>query len=399
LAIAMRPATAAAESFWRGPMEIEDKRRAELRREIRSLLADPAVGGDRTARILSLVATLETLTPHDPDLPVWRAEALESRGRDEEAALVLERARAVTTSRETESHLSMVIAQRKARRGNYEAASADLLRHLRLLKTPDPNAWVWLGAVRLAEEKLDAAEESFMGALALLPSTGPTRMETAARANFGMALVRDLSARPADSFVARALVADATRSLLRQACDGHSELPFLLDAHARHLCALADRSMGNTVRAREGFARAALAAPTLKLRERAAFHAQQMGEQEQPATPWRLVAVAARGTRGPIPAPLVDAAFRGRSMVFERCLAAADPNMAAPVRLRLEVTFAGDGHVLAADPQGDLPEHVGKLAGCLATRTVAAIRAAGMSSRRPTTCNVEFLIGRESVRK
>jgi tetratricopeptide (TPR) repeat protein len=261
------------------------------------------------------------------------------------------------------SHLGVV----RSRQGHF---AAGLVAYERLIESGDADAATRTNAAELlmAEGRLAAAEERYREAIRLETAVSTAgRIETShalVLATYGLAVVLDREGQPeaAREMMARALLLDPRHATLTAAEQPDADVFFVPDGDVYYYLGLAAEVAGD---ADEG---AAAFQEFLRRRPRAASAPRARAHLEGLAALARLgvtppaarsggpaLHVVAAGTvlaDGPIPAPLVDAAWRGRPDLLDACLATAvGAGALAPregFRLAFELAIDGRGAVTEA---------------------------------------------------
>jgi tetratricopeptide (TPR) repeat protein len=362
------PRAAAAEpSFWERVVEANRERPARLEAEAEALLGAQPRTPDKLARAEALVHEALVAAPDDFVLLMLLADVSERAAKPAQALAALERgcprAPRGPAALACWSHLGVV----RSRQGRF---AEGLVAYERLIASGDADATTRTNAAELlmAEGRLDAAEERYREAIRL-ETASPVlgRIETShalVLATYGLAVVLDREGQPdaAREMMARALLLDPRHATLTAAEQPDTDVFFVPDGDVYYYIGLAAEVAGD---ADEG---AAAFQEFLRRRPRAASAARARAHLEALAALARVSAqppgtraaapalrVVAAGTvlaDGPIPAPLVDAAWRGRPDLLDPCLAAAvAAGTLAPregFRLTLELAIDARGVVTEA---------------------------------------------------
>jgi hypothetical protein len=105
---------------------------------------------------------------------------------------------------------------------------------------------------------------------------------------------------------------------------------------------------------------------------------------------WKLVAAATTESEGPIPAPMLDAAWKGQRRLFEPCLEEAPGLATQTVRVHIDLKLDGRGvltRVIAKTPPA-WPE----AAACLEDRIRRGVRFPKPTRPAPTTARLELVV-------
>ena len=105
---------------------------------------------------------------------------------------------------------------------------------------------------------------------------------------------------------------------------------------------------------------------------------------------WRLVAAATAESEGPIPAPMLDAAWKGQRRLFEPCFEEA-PALADPT-VRLSIDLRLDGRGVLTKVAAKVPPEWPEAASCLEDRLRRGVRFPRPSRPEPTRAQLELVV-------
>lgn len=406
-----REAAAAGPSFWERVAESNRERPARLAAEAEALLGAQPRSPEKLARAEALVREALAAAPDDFGLLMLLADVSERAAKPVEALAALERgcprAPRGVAALACWSHLGVV----RSRQGHF---AAGLAAYERLIDAGDADATTRTNAAELlmADGRLAAAEERYREAIRLETAVSTVgRIETShalVLATYGLAVVLDREGQPeaAREMMARALLLDPRHATLTAAEQPDADVFFVPDGDVYYYLGLAAEVAGD---ADEG---AAAFQEFLRRRPRAASAPRARAHLEGLAALARLGGAAPPGARsagpalhvvaagtvladGPIPAPLVDAAWRGRPELLDACLAAAvGAGTLAPregFRLAFELAIDGRGVVTEASVKSP-PSLDARFARCAEAALRDGLRVARPRRAAVTRVRLELLV-------
>jgi len=289
--------------------------------------------------------------PHDYLALLELGEVLVRQGRAGEALPTLEGACALARGPNEVFPCSLRLAAARAHAGQFAQALAEYDRHLEI---SDPRTLPAVHAkaaeLLMALGRLGEAQARFEKAIGLLDQ-GQYRFESQrALALYGLAMAQDRAGRGRDARQTtwRALVVDPGLALLAAASDPYSGAALVPAEDVHYATGLALAIQGEGAAAMRAFKRFVAAAPDSRWRKQAEGHLLELaaaGTEEPPQPPRHASVVAAATVRadGPLPAPLIDAAWRSRPRLLEPCMGMVPDSAPATLRLSLSLTIDGRG--------------------------------------------------------
>jgi tetratricopeptide (TPR) repeat protein len=399
---------AAAPSFWERVAEEGRERPARLGAEAEALLGAQPRSPDKLVRAEALVHEALAAAPDDFGLLMLLAEISERAAKPAAALAALERgcplAPRGAAATACWSHLGVV----RSRQGRF---AEGLAAHERLIASGDADATTRANAAELlmAEGRLAEAEERYREAIRL-ESAAPTaaRIETPhalVLATYGLAVVLDREGQPeaAREMMARALLLDPRHGTLTAAEQPDADVFFVPDGDVYYYIGLAAEVAGDADEGAAAFQEFLRRRPRAPSAARARAHLEALAARAhvpspsaRPATPaLRVVAAGTVQADGPIPAPLVDAAWRGRSDLLDACLTqAVAAGVLAPregFRLALELAIDGRGVVTAAAVKAP-PSIDASFARCAEAAVRGGLRVARPRRAAVTRVRLELLV-------
>jgi tetratricopeptide (TPR) repeat protein len=362
-----RNAAAAGPSFWEGVAESSRERPARLAAEAEALLGAQPRSPEKLARAEALVREALAAAPDDFGLLMLLTDVCERASKPAEALAALERAcpRAPRGPGAIAcwSHLGGV----RARQGRF---AEGLVAYDRLIASGDAEATTRTNAAELlmAEGRLAAAEERYREAVRLESSPSSVgRIETShalVLATYGLAVVLDREGQPeaAREMMARALLLDPRHGTLTAAEQPDADVFFVPDGDVYYYIGLAAEVAGDADEGAAAFQEFLRRRPRDASAARARAHLEALialarvrpgpSGTRAAAPALRVVAAGTVLADGPVAAPLVDAAWRGRPDLLDACLAqAVSAGVLAPregFRLSLELAIDARGVVTEA---------------------------------------------------
>jgi tetratricopeptide (TPR) repeat protein len=290
-----------------------------------------------------------------------------------------------------------------------------LVAYERIIALGDPEGAAYTNAaeILMALGRLPEAAARYREAIQLdTPVTG--RIESPyglSLSTYGLAVALDRDGAPdaAREMMARALALDPRHAKLTAAEQVGGDVFFVPEGDVYYYLGLASEMGGHVDDAEAAFQeflsrlprspwapRARAHIDALLALERAASHAPPAGEAAPRLPTLRVVAAGTVLARGPVPAPLVDAAWRERPHLVDDCLSeAVGAGRLAPrdgfrfaVELELDATGAvADATVEAAAPLDAV------FSRCVQAAVRAGLRVPRPRRARPTRVRVEILVG------
>jgi tetratricopeptide (TPR) repeat protein len=388
---------------------------AELLARARVELARPAQpdtnsGAERLVRVEAWLRQAVGLAPDHFAAHLLLAEVILSEGHAADAITAFERACALAHGPGEVFPCSRRLADARALDGQYEDALAEYGRQLEIGDAHIvPAVLVRRAELLMALGRLAEAEASFAKAVALLgQSTASREQETIlARALFGQAVASDRAGRDGEArrIMWRALAMDASLSSL--APEGGAALgtehPFLPIGDVYYYRGLALLVLGDAQAALAAFNQFVTSAAASRWRKRAEDHLLALaasGADVPPAQPRHgiVVASATVDARGPLPAPLIDAAWKIRPRLLEPCVVQLPANAPRILRVPLLLEIDSNGIPRRAEVQMDVSADFGlssdwrAFAACVERRVAAGLRTVRPSNMRRTSARIELVL-------
>jgi tetratricopeptide (TPR) repeat protein len=412
-ALASQRAAATTAGFWERVATSPRVEADRLLTEAEGLLAaDPRRPGAGTpgARAEALVRRALALVPDDFRALAALAEIDDRAGRAAAALAGLERAcpRAPNVGVAAACWFRLGIEQ--SRRGRFAEAVAAYEQRL-ALAAGDVTVLVNLGEALMGLGRLDDAEARYREALRLeTPVAGHLEdRHGLLLATYGLAVVLDRAAEPvaAREMMARALALDPRASQLEAAREPGGDVFFVPEGDVFYYLGLAFEVAERIDDAEAAFQEFCERLPKSPWLGRARAHIaalEVVGRGDARVSRARpLLHVTAAGTvsaKGPIPAPLVDAAWRQRPGLLDDCfeeatrggLVAARQGFRFALELDLDATGAVTRVVVQAPPPLD-ELATGPFARCVDAALRAGLRVSRPRTAKPTHARVELLVG------
>ncbi|HTA20745.1 MAG TPA: tetratricopeptide repeat protein, partial [Polyangia bacterium] len=292
-----------------------------------------------------------------------------------------------------------------------------LVAYERIIALGDPEGAAYTNAaeILMALDRLPEAEARYREAIQLdTPATG--RIENPyglSLSTYGLAVALDRDGAPdaAREMMARALALDPRHAKLTAAEQVGGDVFFVPEGDVYYYLGLASEAGGHVDDAEAAFqeflarlpkspwaprARAHLDA--LVAVERASSHARPpSGVASSPRVPaLRVVAAGTVLASGPVPAPLVDAAWRARPRLVDDCLAeGVGAGRLAPrdgFRFAVELALDATGAVADATVKSTAPLDA-VFSRCVESAVRVGLRVPRPRRARPTRARVEILVG------
>jgi tetratricopeptide (TPR) repeat protein len=259
----------------------------------------------------------------------------------------------------------------------------------------------------MALGRLDQAEARFGQAVSLLDQgkDQPGRDQQRALALYGLAVVHDRAARDFDArlVMARALGYDPGLALLDAAADPYAGAALVPAAEVHYYRGLALSVSGRGAEAMQAFQRFVALQPDSRWRKQAENHLFELaaaGAEDPPPTPRRarVVAAVTVQSEGPLPAPLIDAAWRSRPRLLQPCLDAVPAS--APNTLRMSLSLEIDARGVLRQVAVKLGSDVGfgvssawrGFAACVSRRVKSGLRMAQPTRHSVTSARLEIVL-------
>jgi tetratricopeptide (TPR) repeat protein len=416
-----RRAAAGPAPFWERAAEPGRDRTARLLSEAEGLMEgsgaagrDAATQATRLRAAESLVREALARAPEDYRALVMLAEIEARAGRGAAAIATLEQACPRAPRGREGSSCWFRLGVERSRAGQLAPA---LAAYERLIALGSADAATYGNAAELlmALGRLGDAEERYREAIRLDEQTTPVgRIEGAtglAFSTYGLAVALDRAGRPgpAREMMARALALDPRLARLRAAERGGGDVFFLPEGDVFYYIGLASEVAGRVDDAEAAFQEFLGRLPRSQYAPRARAHldalialeragAVRSGRAAGAASPTSSLRVVAAGTvlaSGPVPAPLVDAAWRARPDLLDACL---DEGVQRGVlaaresfRFALEIELDGRGAVTEAKAKSAAPLDP-TFARCAEDAVRAGLRVQRPQKPRPTHARIDLLV-------
>jgi tetratricopeptide (TPR) repeat protein len=410
LSVGVRPlrAAAASPSFWERVAEASRTRPDRLVAEAEALLASQPRSADKLARAEVLVREALAVAPDDFGALVVLAEVSERAARPAVALAALERACPVAPRGPATTGCWSHLGVTRARLGHF---AEGLVAYERLIATGEADALTYAnaGEVLMAEGHLGEAEERYREAIRLeTAASAAGRIETShalVLATYGLAVVLDRAGRPdaAREMMARALLLDGRHATLTAAEQPDADVFFVPDGDVYYYLGLAADVAGDADEGAAAFQEFLRRRPRDASAARARAHLEALAARARapraaarPATAaLRVVAAGTVAADGPVPAPLVDAAWRGRPDLLDACLTdAVGAGLLAPregFRLAFELAIDARGVVTEATVKSP-PSLDASFARCAEAALRGGLRVAPPRRARVTRVRLELLV-------
>jgi tetratricopeptide (TPR) repeat protein len=401
-------ATATAQArlpgFWERVADPEREKIERLIARAQAELEDRSMGGANVQSVARAVGRLEEVLRYRPRhflASVLLGEAFALQKRQGPAIDQLARACAVAPTSDDEAWCILRLAVEKSKAARFEEALKDYDRHIRL-GDAQPTAYANSAEILMALGRVAEAVERYRAAIRLeeMGRPGRRRDESLTLAHYGLAVALDRDEQPAAAreAMAGALAFDAKLHLLDAARDGRSDVFFVPAGDVHYYRGLALEVLGRKVEAAEAFRRFVEEQPSGRWTKRARAHLEALAPERQGAGSakvpgaWRVVAAATLKADGPLPAPLVDAALKGKGHpeLLEPCFQGALTTEDTAVRVGIDLEL--DHHGAVSRVKAALPPVWSEAAGCLEERLRSALRLPRPSRPRPTSVRLELVI-------
>jgi tetratricopeptide (TPR) repeat protein len=327
---------AATAPFWERVAEPTRTRPDRLAAEVEALLGTQPRSPETLARAEALLREALADGPDDFRLLMLLAEAGARGARPAEALAALERACPRAPRGAGAASCWFRLGVERSRQGRFAEA---LVAYERLIGLGDADAATHANVAELlmAAGRLGEAEERYREAIRLETAASVTgRIETShalTLATYGLAVALDRAgqADAAREMMARALALDPRHATLTAAEQPDSDVFFVPEGDVYYYLGLAAEVAGDADEGAAAFQEFLRRQPRAASASRAHAHldalvalarvgaAPSAGRPKSAAL--RVVAAGTVLADGPIPAPLVDAAWRGRPDLLDACLA------------------------------------------------------------------------------
>jgi tetratricopeptide (TPR) repeat protein len=389
---------------------VADARPAEFERLVRQAKEGLLKTNDLAGAEAGLRAALALDLGDRPGLfeaALLLAEVQAARGESSQAVQTLERAEPLARFAGQQADCWFRLGVERSKLGQYREALASYDRQLAL----GPAAGtVYANAAELlmALGRLGEAEARYRDAIRADEQSGDRRARDHALAlsHYGLAVALDRDEQPAAAreMMGRALALDPNQSTLNLAHQPGSDVFLIPDGEASYYSGLAAEADGRADDAQSSFREFLARQPRSPWANRARAHlatppgraaGQGLARRLPPAARrrWRVLAMATISSNGPLPAPLIDAAWKERPPPIEECLAAASPPAGhGTVRALLELDIDARGLVERASVK--LPPVVddGVAGPCMEAAVKVGLSVAMPAHARPTSARIEVLL-------
>ena len=353
--------------------------------------------------------------PQDVSALVALGEVLVRAGRAVEAVTTLEHACRLARGPAEVFPCSLALAAARAHAGQFSEALREYDRHLEIADPRTlPTVHIKAAELQMTLGRLQDAEARFGKAIGLLDQgqDQPDRDSKRALALYGLAVAYDRAARDLDArqAMAQALAHDPGFALLDAAADPYSGAALVPAAEVHYYRGLALAVSGKGAEAMQAFQRFLALQPDSHWRKQAENHllALAAADAEEPPHPRRRAQVVAAATvqsEGPLPAPLIDAAWRSRPRLLQPCLDAVPDS--APNTLRMSLSLEIDARGVLRQVAVELGRDVGfgvspawlDFAACVSRRVKSGLRVARPTRQAVTSARLEIVlaIGRQDA--
>lgn len=405
LVMAAAPGAEAAVDAGEDIPEVESllsRARVELARPIPP---DERIVVDRLRSVETWLRRALELAPRLYPARAMLGEVLLRRGRAEEAVSELERACALARGRAEVFPCSLRLAEVLARAGRYAESLREFDRHLEIGDAKVlPFVLVRSAEILMANGELERSEARFAQAVARFSDNAKEQDEWLVRALFGQAVLLDRMGRERDCrrILWRALALDPSRGQIDVA-ETPTGTPFLPAGEAWYYRGLALLVLGESRAALVAFQSFVDRARDSRFRKRAEDHLLGLvaagADLPPPVTAKaRVLAVATVEAQGPLPAPLIDAAWKARPRLLDDCL--SDLPADAPRVLRVPIAIDIDGRgvprrsVVQLGGQADfgVSGDWRGFAACVEKRIETGFRTVRAANMRRTSARLELVL-------
>jgi tetratricopeptide (TPR) repeat protein len=346
--------------------------------------------------------------PQDVSALVALGEVLVRTDRASQAVTMLEHACSLARGPNEVFPCSLQLAAARAQAGQLLEALREYDRHLEIADPRTlPTVHTRAAELHMALGQLDEAVARFGKAIALLEQgqNRPERDSQRALALYGLAVAQDRAARDLDARQAmgRALSHDPGLVLLDAAADPYSGSALVPAAEVHYYRGLALAFSGKGAEAMQAFLRFLALQPDGRWRMQAENHLLELaaaGAEEPPRPPRRARVVAAATVQadGPLPAPLIDAAWRSRPRLLEPCMDAVPDSAPSALRMSLSIEIDARGVLrrvaveLGADVGFGVSPAWRGFEACVSRRVKFGLRVARPTRQAVTSARLEVVL-------
>jgi tetratricopeptide (TPR) repeat protein len=403
-------AAAGSASFWERVAGVARTRPDRLASEAEALLASQPRSPEKLTRAEALIREALASAPNDFGALMILAEVSARASRPAATLAALERACPRAPRGPAATSCWFHLGVERSRQGRLEGA---LVAYESLIGTGDADASTYANAAELlmALGRLAEAEERYREAIRLdTPTPALGRIETShalTLATYGLAVALDRAGQPdaAREMMARALVLDPRHATLTAAEQPAADVFFIPEGDVYYYLGLGAEVAGEVDDGKAAFQEFLARLPRGPWAGRARAHldalvslerAQASPRTARVAPALRIVAAGTVLADGPIPAPLVDAAWREHPALLDDCLGEAVRTGAlAPregFRLALELTIDPRGIVTGAVVKAPASLDA-SFARCVEGAVRGGLRVPRPRRARSTRARLELLVG------
>ena len=320
------------------------------------LRPDAGVAGQRqrAAKAEPIVRQALALRSDDLRLTLALAEIETTLGHGDDAVRTLRRALSVAVLPGQQA-LWQHLAAAYTSRGQYAQAVAATDRQLALGAT-DGAIYANVAELLMALGRLPEAEDRYREAIRADEDAPDRRLREHSLAlsyyGLGVALDRDAQAAAGREMIGRALALDPGMALLQLAQQPGGDVSFLPAGDVHYYLALALEVAARVAEAEDAFRAFLAAQPNSHWEKPARAHLaalQAYRQRRSGRTAFHVVATATVHASGPIPAPLIDAAWRRHPDLIDACAARLPPLPGRePLRITLEIEIDARGALTRA---------------------------------------------------
>jgi tetratricopeptide (TPR) repeat protein len=324
----------------------------------------------KLAQAEALLREALALQPDDYRTLSLLADVQSIAGRPAAAAATLERARARAQLPAQEASCWFRLGVERSKLGQYAEAVADYDRQV-ALGEGDATVYANSAEILMALGRLSEAEDRYREAIRVDEQAPDRRARehSLTLSYYGLAVALDRDDQPvaAREMMSRALAIDPRATKLALAQQPGSDVFFIPEGDVFYYLGLAAEVAGRSTDAEAAFREFAARLPRSAWLPRARTHLDALAQLAARgagggAPPLRVLAAGTVLASGPVPAPLVDAAWRERPQLLDACLdqaPAAARAVAAgersTIRLALELEIDARGAVARATAKAPPP--------------------------------------------
>lgn len=426
-------AAGADSGFWQRIATPEHDRFEELVRQARELLGEgtgsASVSGgpldgarerqqaENAARAEGLLRTALGLEPSDFAATFLLSEVQSSRGHPSQAIESLERAEGLARLPSQRTVCWFRLGIERTKLGQYREAVMSYERQI-ALGDADGTVYGNVAELLMTLGRLDDAIDRYRDAVRIdeRSSDRRSREHSLAFSYYGLAVALDRGDQPAAAreMIGRALSLDLDAALLQLAQQPGSDVFFIPEGDVFYYLGLAWENGGRRDDAHAAFQEYLTRQPSSPWATRARAHLQALAlaagaaagsgaattasgpplGEGGPGAGWRILALATVASKGPIPAPLLDAALKLRPLALPACLSAfTPPRGRQSVRVVLDVELDASGAAVRATAKLPSPyDGGGAAARCMEQAVTSGLRLTRPAHARPTSARVEVLL-------